>query len=401
VRTSASREGIYYLLIVFALFIGAFVREVNAMLLFAMLLLAPVSFAWYAGRKTLRKITVKRTVPDRIFAGTPFTIGIEVAKTRTAGLFFRSSWGIVVTDRLRRLSQTEPPLPEKMLEPAVYFPYLPGGQTVYQSYSGCLPQRGRYRFERVRVSTLFPFGFFRNWADLPVEMSARNNDSEFCVYPQIGRLSNRWRVQQRETEESLQRTRFRRSRQVGEFLGVRPWQQGDAKRNIHWRSFAKHRSPVVRQYELNQNRDYAVILDLFDSGQNNDAISEHFELAVSFTATLVTDWVNSGSGTLFFAANNKHGTIFDSLHYSLLDTVLKQLASAVPGKHDYLQEILLKVPAQVHSEIIFVTFSGSGDHLASRLSALQSDSRLPDVLRRFRIVDTSGSGFDELFTAGQ
>jgi uncharacterized protein (DUF58 family) len=394
-KTSVTREGVYYLFIVLAILAGALVREVNAMLLFASFLFAPVILARSMGRKTLKGINVQRTAPSKIFAGEPFIVGIEANNLRPAKKLSLSCWGLVVIDRIRRLRSEESAPDEKPFEPAVYFDYIPNGQTRSRSYAGCLPHRGQYRFESVRISTRFPFGFFRNWFDQPSDQE----EKEFYVYPKVGKLSSRWKSRRRKANESLQRFRYRPSPQVGEFLGVRPWQHGDSKKGIHWRASAKHQSMVVRQYELHQNQDCAVILDLHYEGEWDDAKRESFELAVSFTATLVSEWMRRGDGNIFFAAtNDPEQFVHAPLSFPAQDEVLQRLTFAAPSKQDSLAETLLMIPAHHQSEIIFVTINSTDIHHSPRFKEMYDDSRYRGLLKRFHIINTSDKQLDEIFS---
>ena len=394
-KISITREGTFYLFIVLVVFIGALVREVNTMLLFAAFLSAAIPLAWHMGRRTVKGISVQRVVPTQIFAGEPFIVGLEVTNSRPIKRFSLSCWGLVVSDQISWIRQEESSALEKPYKPAVYFGYVPNRQTRHQSYAGCLPQRGRYRFEQVQISTRFPFGFFRSKSDqTPVQ-----SKDEFFVYPKIGKLSSRWKAQQRRANESLQRFRYRPSRQIGEFLGVRPWQHGDSKKGIHWRASAKHQLPVVRQYELHQNQDCTVILDLSHEGDWNDARRESFELAVSFTATLVADWTRRGDGNLFFATNNDpQEFIYAPLSFLVQDKVLQRLTFASPGTQDSLAETLLMIPAHHQSEIVFVTINPVDIHTSSRFKELHENSRYRGLLKRFHVIDTSSKAFAEIFS---
>ena len=393
-NTSVTREGLFYLLIVFTILIGSLVREVNTMLLFAAFLSAPIFLALYMGRQTITGIRIQRIVPAQIFAGEPFIVGIEAANPRPAKKFSLSCWGLVITDQIHRIRQGMSSPSDKPYEPAVYFSDVPNEQTRYQSYAGCLPQRGRYHFGQIQVSTRFPFGFFRSKFFLMPDQKT----NEFFVYPKIGKLSSRWHSRRKQANESLQRFRYRPSRQIGEFLGVRPWQQGDSKKGIHWRASAKHQIPVVRQYELHQNQDYTVILDLSFSGEWNDAQQESFELAVSFTATLVSDLMRRGDGNLFFATNNDpQEFIYAPLSFPVQDQVMQRLTFATPSKQDNLGETLLMIPTHHQSEIVFVTINPVDIHASPRFKELHEDSRYRGLLKRFHVVNASSEELAEIF----
>ena len=393
-KTSITQEGGFYLFIVFAILVGAMVREVNTMLLFASFLCAPAILAFRMGRRTIREINVQRIVPARVFAGESFIVGLEVTNSRPAKKMSLSCWGLVVIDRICRIREDESHPQEKPYNPAVYFSHIPNGQTRQQSYAGCLPQRGRYRFEQVQITTRFPFGFFRNrYNQMPNQKTC-----DFFVYPKIGKLSNRWKARHRKAHESLQRLRYQPSRHIGDFLGVRPWQHGDAKKEIHWRASAKHQSPVVRQYELHQNQDCTIILDLYYDGEWKSSYQESFELAISFAATLVSDLARRSEGHLFFATNkDPEEFVYAPLGAPVHDQVLRRLTFAAPSKQDNLGESLLRIPVHHQSEIIFVTISPVDVRTSPRFRDICDDSRYRGMLRRFHVVDTSDESLAEIF----
>jgi uncharacterized protein (DUF58 family) len=397
-KTSVTQEGLFYLFIVVAILLGALVREVNTMLLFASFLFAPAFLAFRLGRQTIRGIKIQRIVPARIFAGESFIVGIEVNNARPVKRLSLSCWGLVIIDRIRRLRENESLPSEKPYEPAVYFNYVPNGQTRQQSYAGSLPNRGLYRFEQFQISTRFPFGFFRSRFDYMLSQKT----SEFCVYPKIGKLSNRWRARRRKASESLQRFHYQPSRQIGDFLGVRPWQHGDTKKEIHHRASAKHQVPVVRQYELHQNQDCTIILDLYHEGDWNDSHRESFELAVSFAATLVSDLARRNEGNLFFATNkDPEESVYAPFGFPAQDQVLRRLTFAAPSIEDNLAETLLKIPARHESEIVFVTIHPLDIQTSPRFKELCEDSRYRGLLKRFYVVNTSSESLGEIFSVSK
>jgi uncharacterized protein (DUF58 family) len=399
-KTSITQEGLLYLCIVFAILIGSLIREVNTMLLFASFLLAPAILAFRMGRRTIKGMDIQRIIPAQIFAGESFIVGIEVTNSRPARKWSLSCWGLVVVDRIHRLCENESLPLEKPYEPAIYFNDVPNGQSRLQSYAGCLPQRGRYRFEQVQISTRFPFGFFRSkFEQTPQQQTTGHKTSEFFVYPKIGKLSNRWKSRRRKANESMQQFHYQPSQQIGDFLGVRPWQHGDTKKEIHWRASAKHQVPVVRQYELQQNQDCTVILDLYHDGDWNDSHRESFELAVSFAATLVSELARRNEGHIFFGTNKDPAeSIYAPLGFPAQDQVLRRLTFAAPSKEDHLRETLLNIPVHHQSEIVFVTTHPLDTHTSPRFKELCEDSRYRGLLKRFHVINTSSEKLDEIFS---
>lgn len=403
-RSTITREGVYFLFVVLVVLIGSLVREINAMLLFAAFLCAPMVIAWRLGRRSLQKLSVQRRLPTQVFAGEPFIVHVETSNNLPRRRFALSSWGIVVVDRIRPIRHDDggTSIDEMPYEPAVYFEYIPVGQSVRKTYAGRLPRRGRYRIGSIQIQTRFPFGFFRHATE---QETAENEQKEFCVYPKLGRITTNWRARHHETVESRQHQRFFPSRGSGEFLGVRQWQQGDTKKWIHWRASAKYGKPFVRQFEKNQNHDCAILIDLFRERKPKDADTErhqeNFELAVSFTATLVSDMTRCGAADLFFATScPKEACLSGPISLPLVDSILCQLALAEQDKEDSLPEKLLQSLSAINpqADLILVTPQPLDLNNSPRFARFRNDPRFRSIVQRLRIIDTSSKKLDNIFT---
>jgi uncharacterized protein (DUF58 family) len=96
--------------------------------------------------------------------------------------------------------------------------------------------RGIVRLERVRLSTAWPFGLFRawTWVHTPLEM---------LVYPQPrGALPM--------PAESGRRTGTRELFGAGadEWVGLRPFRDGDSPRQVDWKAYAREAPLLVKEY---------------------------------------------------------------------------------------------------------------------------------------------------------
>jgi len=69
---------------------------------------------------------------------------------------------------------------------------------------------------------------------------------------------------------------------TSEFMSLRDYQRGDPLNSIHWKSFAKHGKPIVREYQDEYFVRRVLLLDTFADG----AALEQFEAAVSVAASI-------------------------------------------------------------------------------------------------------------------
>jgi hypothetical protein len=443
-KTTFSREGIYFLFVAIVFMIGSIVREVNPMLLLAAALFAVMPTAGWVGRYSLRGINVQRKLPDRVFAGEPFIVHIALSKHLNNFRYDNSvsnleselaaqsnpnnkdavndktilsnnniqnikrrkknntgSWGIVVSDKIQsvNIDFNEYDSSEIMpYEPAVYFEFVADYSVVQKTYAGKLPQRGQYKFGPMTISTRFPFGFFRH----SVSLAEESSNNEFCVFPKIGRLSTKWRIRRTEAAINRQRYRFRPSRGTGEFLGVRHWLTGDTKKWIHWRASAKHGQPFVRQFETKQNRDCAVLLDIYEDCLDTNRIeSENFELAVSFAATLVSEMMRRGGCDLFFATSKQdEENLSGPICLPLVESVLRRLATTKRESKDNLPRVILEALAQIDpgADIILISSKPISLTNSQRFNSIRNDPRFRTVIQRIKLVDTSNTEFDQYFS---
>lgn len=389
IRTFFCREGTYYSLVIAGAFFIALLKQVNATMLFVSLLVCPLFISLWLSRRTLRQLAVKRSVPSRIHAGDTFVTQLELDNPREK----TSAWGVIVEDDIEVVeSGTGNEQPHH--KPAVYFDYVRSLDSKRKSYVGRLPERGRYRFGKITLSTRFPCGFFRSSVELNVE-------NEMVVLPKIGALAAGWMTRQHDASETMLHRRHRPSRVTGEFLGVRNWQHGDTKRWIHWRASARHDQLVVKQYEQHQNHDAAILLDMYcPEGQTTEYFDD-VELAVSFAATLTSDIIRRGGCNLTFGSFRESTEVYQGPSNTiLLDQILDRLAVLQMTSNDHLADMLTETLSvtEPNADLILISPRPVDFSDAKRFGKLSNDPRLRTLMQRIRLVVTSDKSFDEIFT---
>jgi uncharacterized protein (DUF58 family) len=123
--------------------------------------------------------------------------------------------------------------------------------------------------------------------------------AELIVSPRLGRLLPPWTHLLEAELVGDERRHPHRGMTEGDYYGLRPWQQGDSLRWVHWRTTAKLARPMVRQFERRRGRDVSFVLDPW-------AADEHLaELAISVAATAIHDlgWRGQSRMTLVVAGS--------------------------------------------------------------------------------------------------
>jgi uncharacterized protein (DUF58 family) len=158
-----------------------------------------------------------------------------------------------VTNQKRFLPSLAVELLEAGLPNRAFIAHLPGrASTTARSVNGFV-RRGIYPLGTVTLSTSFPFGLFRKERDVEIP-------GEVVVYPRTDRrvrppLSGAGR----ETRTGAAARGALGAR--GDYRSLHAYRAGDDPKDIHWRSSARSREPVVRDYERDGSQTRWIVLD--------------------------------------------------------------------------------------------------------------------------------------------
>jgi uncharacterized protein (DUF58 family) len=179
-------------------------------------------------------------------------LGIEVAAVSTRAAFAGGEAAVYLTltnpARQARL-RIEAALPELPLVTADLRP----GERRQLELPLAARRRGVVRLERVRLSTAHPFGLFRawTWVHVPIEV---------LVYPRpAGSLPM-------PTESGVKSgVRTRGGSGADEWVGLRPFRDGDSPRQVDWKAYAREAPLLVKEYSPTGSElrlfDFAALAD--------------------------------------------------------------------------------------------------------------------------------------------
>ncbi len=259
-KTRLTKEGLYYTGIMLCIFAAGVMRGVNLLFIISGMMLGPLIFNWRIARSVMRHVRVKRLLPEVFHAGEPFSFQVEmesVSRYRFNGLTVENACSAADVT-LKRIQENTPR--------ARHF-------SRHLIYTGVIPHRGEYVLTPVRLVSDHPFGFFASRAEIKPET--------IIVFPKLVELPPGWRdpIKNRDGDELTRAGLF--AHPTGEFFGLRDWRSGDTRRMIHWRSSAKHQTPLVRQWEQTSLIQVHILADF----RLSDPAS--FEKAVSLTASIL------------------------------------------------------------------------------------------------------------------
>lgn len=179
-----------------------------------------------------------------------------------------------VTNRKKRLPSFAVELSEVGLPGKAFLAHVaPLGHASVRSVNRFV-RRGIYPLETVTLSTGFPFGLFQKERDIALP-------GELIVWPRTDRMvrepaSGGGRVPRAgPSARGAAGTR-------GEYRSLRDYRVGDDSRDIHWKSSARLREPVIREYERDGAETRWICLDL--RAEPGEAAEVAVEVAASLAA---------------------------------------------------------------------------------------------------------------------
>jgi uncharacterized protein (DUF58 family) len=110
-----------------------------------------------------------------------------------------------------------------------------------------------------------------------------------------------------------------------EFVGTREYRQGDPVRNIHWRSWARHGEPVVKEYQEEYFCRIAIILDTYRTPE-----ADSFEAAISVVASIADFFSRSEYVVDILAAGPDVYEVSAGRSLGYLENILDVLATLEP-----------------------------------------------------------------------
>ena len=252
-------EGVRFLLLTLAVGMAALNTGNNLLYLLLAMMLSLIVMSGILSEQCLRHLTIRRRIPDNIFANRPATVTVSVTNRKPR----LPSFSLRVLDIVEG----------KAADRGIHILHLPAGASASQSYPVLFTRRGRHRIEGLKLQTRFPFGLFIKAANLPLS-------SDLVVYPELRPLPEG--LLHDLAVLGYDQAVARRGPGVG-LHNLREYQHGDDSRAIHWKTTARQSRLIVRETETEDLRQVTLALP---TAVPEGRSVEFFEQAVSLTASL-------------------------------------------------------------------------------------------------------------------
>ncbi|MBA4187232.1 MAG: hypothetical protein C0467_04355 [Planctomycetaceae bacterium] len=162
---------------------------------------------------------------------------------------------------------------------------LPARESVSCTANILFAQRGRFA-TRIRVWSEYPLGLLRFGRE-------GERGPDVVVLPAAGMLDvggmRRW-LQQAGGDGRVRKLLRRVTSDEAEVRGVRPFRPGDAIRSVHWRSTARRRELMVREYDVAPSLDLVLVVEPWLPLDPTLPQLKQLEETLCLAVTIVNTW---------------------------------------------------------------------------------------------------------------
>ena len=235
-------------------------------------LVASVLIVW----QSMRKMQIQRLLPAHGVAGRPLTLRYLVTWFPIFSL-------LITEEQSRPLEATASPLRSQAFGWVMHL----GPRQTIQAEAALWPmRRGEIHFERIAVSSSFPFGVLRKTVSF-------DQPGTLLIYPHLYKMKRRV-IDALSRIDPVGRKHLERSGGSGEFFGLREYRAGDSLKIVDWKRSARTGDLVAREMAQPSPPRIMLLLDLTsrDPGQRHngdDFTHEQIDRAIALAASVVCD----------------------------------------------------------------------------------------------------------------
>jgi uncharacterized protein (DUF58 family) len=185
------------------------------------------------------------------------------------------------------------------LEPIIWVSGLRGGETLLVSYEFEAAVRGEHELGPVEVTTTDPLGLFRRRREIqcPGRLLVLPAWEPVALLP--------FNSRQRSYLVGVERASVEGEGQ--EFFGIREYRPGDGMRFVHWRTTARYRRPMVRQFENESRPNISIFLDTSMPAEDDETAEAALDRIAATGLSLALHILDTGSRVSCAAAGQETG----------------------------------------------------------------------------------------------
>lgn len=355
------------------LFIGVAALNSQTNLLFGVfgMMIGVLLVAGYVSRFSLRKLNVRRVIPEYFAVGEPSSLSYSITNTKRYWPSVSVALGEI--DGCDAFTQ----------QPYAYVLHVAAGLTTSVSVPLLPKRRGMHELNCHQISTSFPFGFVKR----AIECKQKET---IIVFPAIAQVNPAILLLCHSAVDSGARMRPRKGGS-DEFFGVKEYREGENPRLIHWRLSARAGDLVVKEMTRVAPPCLLIVVDNYRATGGEEARDE-LEKALSMAASLASMALGLGYPVGMFAWSGGFLHMAPDRgkrHRRELLTAMARL-EANPLHHVWhIVEHAMALVTPGTTIVVFTPGASRADPRSRRRSPVVTlSTRNPEVLRYFQFRET-------------
>lgn len=296
-----TREGAGFIILAFAVGIGAINTGNNLLYLILAMCCSFIALSGILSEITLRDIWIEADVPKTLYAedATPLTLTITNHKKRVPSY----SLHIELPPDPDASFQTDDP---------IHIYQIAGGKTVKKNLAFTPLKRGYLNIGACRLTTSFPFGFFVKSKLIDIQVQA-------IVFPHIRKINF-----QSPADSSMEGQGG--VKQTGDELSsLREYRPGDPISAVYWKASAKTGTLRVKEFSGGGHKSFTIYLNILDPQTGALVESEILENRIIESASLAYCLIRQGNEIKFKTHDFETEYGMSERH---LESIMKYLALA-------------------------------------------------------------------------
>ncbi len=309
-----------YLLVTLLIAVIAFHTQANLLFWAFGVMVGALVVSLVIGVLVLRRIEVRRLLPEHAVAGEPAALRYEISN--------RSLWlpvfGLVLTEAAPPSPSADERRPRQarwVAAPATWVLHIGPRQTVHTQAACHLDRRGELALGSIVLTCAFPFGILERRLEIAAPAT-------LLVYPRLYRIQRRL-LERLAGHDPTGRRFVERGGGVEEFFGLREYRAGDSLKTVDWKHSARFGKLVAREMTKASVPRLRLTLDLRRT--EDEPLTE---AAIDLAASLICDAYFHGHevGMTILGASPASFMTHHSLpHRTHMLNTLARLETNLPG----------------------------------------------------------------------
>lgn len=356
------------------LFLGLAAINSQANLLFAVfgLMIGILIVSGFVSRWVLKRLEVRRHLPESLSVGTPATVQYEFTNNKR----YWPSFSVTISELSGAEAFTK--------QPQAYLLHVAAGMTASVPTLLVPRRRGVYHFDRFQLHTSFPFGFIKRAID-------RRLADGIVIHPAVAEVDAKLLSLCLSAEQSGARMKPRRGG-TDEFYGIKEYRQGENPRWIYWKRSAKTGTLVSKEMTQVAPPRLMLLLDTYID-RDGRTLDNHADLerTISMAASLITRTIDQGLAVGLYTWSGDWLTVLPSRGKQHARELLSLLAKVVLNTTHPRADLVANAHKLLRSGTTAVLLTPSASEAGvdpSRPNWLTLSAKNPQSLAWFRFPGT-------------